>query len=239
MPQHHGHRQCLPLRPRQHRRIIFTNKDRNRKVIWLGKVSKRLAEEIKTKVEAINTAAIAARSIDGETATWLGQIGDELHGKLTAVGLTTPRGPTLKTAAANLGDFLDNYVTSRTDIAPSTRCKMDVCRARLIEFFGKDKKLDAVTVGDAKLWAIWLKERYATATIARTIRRAKQFFQSGIDFEFIAKNPFAGLKKLGKENGDRKAFIELETAYKVLEACPDAEWRLIVALSRFGVAKTA
>lgn len=35
-------------------------------------------------------------------------------------------------------------------------------------------------------------------------------------------------------NEARKFFVTLEAAYKVLEACPDAEWRLIFALSRFG-----
>ncbi len=221
--------------PGGRRRLIFLDKDRNRKAIWLGKVSKRVAEEIKTKVEAINTAAITARSIDGETAEWLGKIGDELHAKLAKVGLTAPRqAPAPEALTPKLGDFLESYVSGRTDIASSTRCNLEVCKARLVEFFGKDKSLDGITVGDAKLWVIWLKDRYAKATISRTVRRAKQFFQSAIDFEFIGKNPFNGIKTPGEENGDRQAFIELETAYKVLEACPDAEWRLIFALSRFG-----
>src|SRR5271156_4750493 len=93
--------------PGGRRRIIFTDKDRKRKAIWLGKVSKRVAEEIKTKVEAIKTATIAARSIDGETADWLGKIGDELHVKLANAGLTAPRQPSTPEApAAKLGEFL-------------------------------------------------------------------------------------------------------------------------------------
>lgn len=42
------------------------------------------------------------------------------------------------------------------------------------------------------------------------------------------------MKAPSQVNESRKAFIGLETTYKVLETCPDAEWRLIFALSRFG-----
>ena len=33
---------------------------------------------------------------------------------------------------------------------------------------------------------------------------------------------------------EREFFVTREMASRVLEACPDAEWRLIFALSRFG-----
>ena len=166
------------------------------------------------KVESINTAAIAGHSIDGETAEWLGKIGDALHAKLAAVGLVAPR----KTLAPmdSLGEFMKNYMTGRTVIKPSTRCNLNVCKARLVEFFGTDRALDEITVADTKRWEIWLKERYAKATVGRTIRRAKQFFQVAIDGEIIAKNPFAKIKAPGQANEARKFFVALDVAYKVL-----------------------
>ena len=54
--------------PGGRRRILFVDKNGDRKAIWLGKESKRVAEEIKTKVESINTAAIAGCYTAGETA---------------------------------------------------------------------------------------------------------------------------------------------------------------------------
>jgi hypothetical protein len=42
-------------------------------------MSKRTAKEIKTRVESINTAAIAGHSIDGDNAEWLGRIGAPLY----------------------------------------------------------------------------------------------------------------------------------------------------------------
>lgn len=220
--------------PGGRRRILFLNKKGDRKTIWLGKVSKRTAGEIKTKVESINTAAIAGHSIDGETAEWLGKIGDQLHAKLAAGGLVMPRQPLAAVKQASLGDFLQSYIAGRTDVKPNTNKNLEATRGHLVDYFGIDKALEAITVADAKRWEIWLKEKFAKATIGRTIRRAKQFFQAAIDAEIISKNPFAKIKSPSQVNDARKFFVTLETAYKVLDACPDAEWRLLFALSRFG-----
>ena len=220
--------------PGGRRRISFVDKSGNRPTIWLGKLSKRLAEEIKTKVESINTAIIAGHSIDGETADWLGKIGDALHAKLAKVGLISPRVGPEASGQGRLGAFLENYMAGRTDVKPSTRCNLEVCKNRLIEFYGADQALAGITVADAKRWEIWLKGHYAKATIGRTIRRAKQFFQAAIDSEIIVKSPFAKIKAPGQANEGRQFFVTLDVAHKVLEACPDAEWRLLFALSRFG-----
>ena len=47
-------------------------------------------------------------------------------------------------------------------------------------------------------------------------------------------NPFADLKASVQANKGREYFVTHEMAQKVLNACPDAEWRLIFALSRYG-----
>src|SRR5207249_7992387 len=114
--------------PGGRRRIIFVDKNGDRKAIWLGKVAKRLAEEIKTKVESINTAAIAGCSIDGETAEWLGKIGDALHAKLATAGLITSREPVAPREHTRLSDFLESYITGRTDVKPRTRINLEACR---------------------------------------------------------------------------------------------------------------
>jgi integrase len=50
----------------------------------------------------------------------------------------------------------------------------------------------------------------------------------------LTSNPFADLKAAVMGNAKRLYFITQEEAAKVLDACPDAEWRLIFALSRYG-----
>ena len=50
----------------------------------------------------------------------------------------------------------------------------------------------------------------------------------------IPSNPFADLPSASKANEQRQRFISREDVEKVLEACPGSQWRLIVALARFG-----
>ena len=56
-------------------------------LIWLGKMPKKTAETICNYVEQINMGNLAGQSCPAEVARWLGTIGDDLHGKLSKVGL--------------------------------------------------------------------------------------------------------------------------------------------------------
>ncbi len=154
-----------------------------------------------------------------------------MHEKLVSAGLATPRA---QRGATGLGDFVQSYIGSRTDIKQRTRENLENAKRRLIEVFGKDRPLDTITVGDAKDFHIKLKERYAPSTLARTLKWAKQFFQAAIDKELINRNPFAKIKAHATLDAEKIHFIPRDVAYKVIEACPDAEWRLLFALSRFG-----
>src|SRR5437773_2625976 len=73
------------------RRILFVNKEGGRKAVHLGKISLRTTEEICRRVETINAAAIAAHTLDGDTAAWLSKIGGSLHERLAAAGLVEAR----------------------------------------------------------------------------------------------------------------------------------------------------
>src|SRR5581483_3965752 len=77
-------------------------------------------------------------------------------------------------------------------------------------------------------------EGLAPNTVRRTCGRAKQFLRFAVRKRLIPGNPFAELKTTVGGNPDRKFFITADTAWKVLNACPDAEWRLIFALCRWG-----
>ena len=55
-----------------------------------------------------------------------------------------------------------------------------------------------------------------------------------MEHELIDRNPFAKLKSSVVGNRDRDFFVTQEMAQKVLNTCPDAQWRLLFALSRFG-----
>jgi hypothetical protein len=64
---------------------------------------------------------------------------------------------------------------------------------------------------------------------------AKQMFADAMDRELIARNPFGKMEGLtvGASEG-REYFVTRDEAEAVLEACPDAQWKLLFALSRYG-----
>jgi len=76
----------------------------------------------------------------------------------------------------------------------------------------------------------------ATDLLAQLTRdgMARQFFESVVRQKMIGENPFEDVKTGGETNEARKRFIPREDIEKVFEECPDDEYRLLVALSRFG-----
>jgi hypothetical protein len=211
------------------KRILFIDGSGDRKAIRLGKISVRMAEKIKIMVEALNAARTANCSPDRETAAWVADLGDDLHTKLAAVGLTTPR------RMARLGEFLDAFIDNRrSTAAPNTIKNLEQAKRRLVEFFGPDRDMRIITLTDADEWASALAKNYAPATAGRTIKRARQFFKMAIRDKIVMENPFIELRASGQANKERQHHIDADIIARVIDAAPDHEWRLIIALSRFG-----
>ncbi len=78
------------------------------------------------------------------------------------------------------------------------------------------------------------KRGLAAATVARRCGQAKQFFRDAVRRKLIPSNPFDDVCGGPKSNPENARFIDLQTIAKVIDTCPNAEWRLLVALSRFG-----
>jgi len=105
----------------------------------------------------------------------------------------------------------------------------------MVNYFGEDRKIDSISCGDADQWPEqMLKEGLAPATIGREVKRARQFFRVAARRKLIAENPFTEVAAPAQVNTARSHFVTREVTEQVLSACPDNEWRLIVALSRYG-----
>ncbi len=72
------------------------------------------------------------------------------------------------------------------------------------------------------------------ATVCKRCGNAKVFFGVAVKRKLITDNPFTELESGSVANKSRQYFLKPEDAQKVLDACPDAEWRLIFALCRYG-----
>jgi integrase len=219
------------------RRIVFYLPSGERKAVYVGKMALKQVESIQSKIESIVTAMAAQVSIPLDVAQWLGKIGDDIYLKLSNSGLVEDRTTSAKASKRKLGSFLDAYIESRSDAKQSTLTFYGHTRRCLIEFFGPNTSLSAITIADAEKFRRWLKthEKLAPSTVRRRCTAARQFFKEALNDRLIQHNPFGTMKGIGvKGNRTRDFNVTREMAQAVIDACPDAEWRLLFALSRFG-----
>ena len=222
------------------KRVLFVAEDGSRKTICLGKCSVKQALAFKVKLEALIAGRITG-SIDDETARWVASLPNSIHKKLATVGLVDRRTdvePEEKEGSVHkrkLGEFIEEYIRSRTDIKPGTATVLGHTQRNLLDFFGPDKPLPEITEGDADGYRLYLiGQGLAENTVRRRCGIAKQFFKSAVRHRLIGTNPFADLKSSVQGNKAREYFLGRQDTQKVLDACPDAQWRLIFALARFG-----
>jgi len=219
---------------------------RARKTLYPGPMTKKQAGTVRTNLEALITAKKARTSIPDSTATWVAEIDPAMREKLYNAGLIEKPAEKVEKPVETLADCVNRYIATAT-AKESSKTVWKRCRRVLLTYFGGGRPIDSIGVGDAKDFRAWLltEGRLNQAGEARglsenTARKmcsvAAQFFADAMDREHIARNPFAhkDVPRTTVEERGRDAFVTRETAQAVMDACPDAEWRLIFALSRYG-----
>lgn len=212
------------------KRIQFVRGD-DRPTIRLGRCDQKSAESFRSYVEALVLAQSLNQAMDGETARWLTELSDKMYERLVRVDLVPPR---IRTSDRLLGPTLEAFFSGLA-VKPATLVRMGQVQSKLLEHFGEDRELAKIGEADAEQWRAKLAEdEYSQATISRTVLYARQMFRWAIRRGLANHNPFSELRAGSQVNTARQAFIDRETISKVIEAAPDAEWRALIVLSRFG-----
>jgi len=225
--------------PGGRKRILFKSANGKRRAVRLGKLSVKAAQSILARVEALEAAGLSGTPWDTETAAWVGTRDEVLYGKLAVVGLVPTREPVSETESDTLGNFLCQYIESRTDVKSGTVVNYRQVQRNLLQFFGDEKRLADITPGDADEFRLALALRLSENTVRRHCGRSKQFFRAAVRKRLIVENPFGDMKGCAvKANASRFYFVTREEAQAVPDACPDAQWRLLFALARFAGLRT-
>ncbi len=214
-------------------RISFYNQEKQRKFIRLGAVSKKTADAVLVRVRQLVDLSAAGLAPDPDLSNWLARLGQEISDKLAEVGLIAQRQST------TLEKFVQGYIASRVEARPNTIRNFHGTRVCLVNHFGEDKNLRDITVAEAQAWKqAMLGAGSAEATVSKRVKHAKQFFKIAQERGLVTANPFSTLKAGGERNDSRLEFIDRKRIDKLIDAAPDAEWRLIVALARYGGLRT-
>ena len=212
-----------------YRSIQFFDTNGRRRTLRLGKMPLRSAQAMKVKIEHLAASAITRHPPDPETSRWVAGLDAVLADRLAAVGLIQAR------LSATLEPFLDEYIASREDVKASTKLVYNQARGYLVEHFGPTRDIRSITPGDADGFRLFLVgKRLADNTVRRRCGLAKQFFRAAERRKLIEANPFQDLVGHVRPNPERFHFVDRDVAQRVLDGCPDIQWRLIFALARFG-----
>jgi len=212
------------------KKIQFTDSGGQRQSIRLGIATMKQAEGVKTKVETILGDLICGRPHDDDISRWLGSLNVILRKRMEKVGLVEGVG----NRDFKLGELLNEYFASLM-VKPGTVATYEQARQSLIGYFGKDRLLRTIGTLDAEKWRQQAKASgLAEPTIAKRVKVARQAFKKGMKWKMVSENPFAEVRVGSMKNKSRQYFITPEEAKAVLAACPNAEWRLIFALGRYG-----
>jgi len=224
----------LIRQPNGRKRIQFRDTKERRQSISFGKMSDKKADAVLARIEDLIAAKVAGYPMEQSTAKWLAGLDDIIYERIAKTGLVATRESQVK---IQLVDFISQYIEKRSDVKPSTRTTWGRTAKHLQAYFGKHRDLSTITPGDAKDFRMFLiRKELAENTVRRTCGIAKQFFQDAIDRELIDRNPFKhrDIPTTTRGNAARQFFVSGEMSERILEACPNNQWRLIFALSRYG-----
>lgn len=203
-----------------------------RKSIRLGKHSPRNAERLLHLVEDLIEARVNAKP-NYSAIDHAHKLSDTIQERLERYGLI----PNRKWSNATLKGLLDAFFET-LDVKPGTKTTYLQTRRSLEDFFTKETLLLNITPMEADAWRRSMKpeegKQLADATVSKRVKTARSIFREGVRWGMLRDNPFDGVRAGAQTNRDRQYFVTAGEAARVLDACPDAEWRLIFALSRYG-----
>ncbi len=134
-----------------------------------------------------------------------------------------------------LGQFLEDYIASRKDVKPASKVVWGHVVRDLKSHFGSDRDVRTITAGNADDFKQFLIGRkLAPTTVHKRLQTARSFFLAMRRRKIISENPFDGVKSAAIGTKDRQRFIPSEDIDRVIGACPDHHWKLMVALARYG-----
>lgn len=137
-----------------------------------------------------------------------------------------------------LVQFCQWYVDQRkSDCEPSTVRKITTSLNQLCRYCREHEQqtsADDVTAEMAFRYQLHRQSSKAEATVSKDIKIAKTAFKYGVRAGKLTDNPFDGLKAGSDVNLDGQHIIPISDYGRLVDACPDSDWRTIIALGRLG-----
>jgi integrase len=224
--------------------VQFVGLDKRKRTLSLGDTNDRTAERAFRVVEALVDAARYSQPAPPDAVAWLDGLPDEAHARFVTAGLVNAR-EKRDAARVTVAEFARQYVARRSDLRPSSLIVLRHVARNLSDYFGETAIAD-VTRGDGDDFARWLLKQGRSAcqveskgaslggaTCGKRIQHASTIFNDAVRRGVIPSNPLSDVRRPAATNDDRKVYVPAEVLEKLIEAEPDPEWRLLLALGRY------
>lgn len=226
----------LVNRPNGHRWIQFTDSDGKRKTLRLGKIPKRDAVSIKVHVERLISSKITSQTIADETSRWIADISDAMRTKLVGVKLLQAGE---KSRDVSLDVFVEEYCAERSnDCEASTVRKIRSSLKQLVHHIGPDVSISEISAPDTYRYQLDRRKTCAQASVSKDVKIAKTAFKHALKLGLISENPFDHLTAGTDVNPEGAHYIDIVDFERIIDACPDSTWRVIISLARIAGLRT-
>lgn len=212
-------------------RAFFRDERGNRKSVRLAGVTKRGAEAVAVKLQAIVSSRITGAPLPDEVSHWLAKVDGELRDKLVQLGMATPR------QRFSLDAYVEHFIERKPTISERTATNLRQTKKQLINFLG-NVDLKDISPEQAQAFRRKLEGKYSQASVSAHVKRARQFFRQAVRDNAIAASPFAEVVAGADDNAARKHYVKASDVELLIAEAPDSDWRCLLALSRYGGLRT-
>jgi integrase len=200
-----------------------------------GKAEKAEARAFAECVEAlieIKGGKTVGPSVAASLAAWEAGLSAEMHDRLAAVELLTPRAEAKPITVGGLIERFEEYAKARSK--PQTWLAYKQGSDSILAHFKAGKLLAKVTFADAEEWySAQLKKGLAKATLSKRVKISSMIFGRAVKWGLIQTNPFGEIKAGSQVNRERSFYVTEEAAQALIAASPSHAWRCTIALARF------
>ena len=110
----------------------------------------------------------------------------------------------------------------------------DYAKSWFFEYFDENELVENLSNDSMTQWKNLLLKELATASVATVIKQTKTCFLWAVKQDLIPKSPLEGIAPGNFRNKSKDRLISMKEYYRLLDACPCQDWRVIIALARIG-----
>lgn len=220
-------------------RFQYTNKEGKRKVLDWGRMSKEEADYHERFTKKIVACYLNPyQSMDRQTALYLEELSAKMKKKLLDHGLIQPTEQERREQTPTLGKLIDDFLEFHKEDKENTYKNIKLACTKLLERFGREKKIDEFTPTEINHYEKFLYRESAEATATRLVKRFRQIIRWAIEHEYCDVNPFSKMRLGKQENSERLEFVDPEKVRTAMSCCVNFELRLALFLARFAAFRT-